>query len=153
MKLVRSQQRFNFSFFLLWKLHLFFWQPSSSPPSLTAGYEPKDEKRILILFGAQSDLSAFGLVEKGIKSSLEAGSEFRIEYFIEYMDRFRDADPTHYRLLSDLYRHKFSGKKIDLVISWGAPASEWVSVHRDEIFPQTPVFFAGILQKQLKTLD
>jgi hypothetical protein len=79
--------------------------------SSTAGYEPKEEKRVLFLFPGQSDLAAYPLVEKGIKSSLKAGTEFRIEYFIEYMDRYRNSNQTHYQQLLDLYRHKYSGKK------------------------------------------
>ena len=104
MKLVRSQQRFNFSFSFICRLHLFLLAAAFLflfHFSATA-YAQKEEKRVLVLFSNQSDLPAFPLVEKGIKSSLAAGSEFRIEYFIEYMDRFRNTDPTHYRLLSDL---------------------------------------------------
>ncbi|MEX1351713.1 MAG: ABC transporter substrate binding protein, partial [Desulfobacterales bacterium] len=96
---------------------------------------------------------AHPLVEKGIKSSLDADTEFRIEYFIESMDRYRISDQTYYRQLLDLYRLKYSGKKIDLIIPFGAPALNWVVAHGDEIFPQTPVVFSGILQEQLKKLN
>ena len=123
------------------------------PHFSAAGYESKEEKRVLILFSAQSDLPAHPLVEKGIKSSLDAGTEFRIEYFIESMDRYRISDQTYYRQLLDLYRLKYSGKKIDLIIPFGAPALNWVVAHGDEIFPQTPVVFSGILQEQLKKLN
>ena len=68
-------------------------------------------------------------------------------YFIEYMDRYRNTDQTHYRQLLDLYRHKYSGKKIDLVIPFGAPALNWVIAHGNDIFPQTPIVFSGILQE------
>jgi len=121
--------------------------------SLTYGAELKEEKNVLILFSNQSDLPAYPMIIKGINSAIDAATEFRIEYFIEFMDLFRNNDPTHYRRLLDLYRHKYSGKKIDLVISWGTPAAEWASAHRNEIFPQTPVVFSGILKEQLKTLD
>ena len=64
-------------------------------PSLTFATESRQEKRVLVLFPNQSDLPAYPLVEKGIKSSLKAGTEFHIEYFIEYMDYYRNPDPTY----------------------------------------------------------
>ena len=121
--------------------------------SLSMGYEPKEEKHILILFAAQSDLPAFPLVERGIKSSLDVDTDFRVEYFIEYMDIYRNSKQTYDQQLLDLYRHKYSDKEIDLVIPFSAPALNWVSVHGDEIFPQTPVVFAGILREQHKKLN
>ena len=121
--------------------------------SLSMGYEPKEEKHILILFAAQSDLPAFPLVERGIKSSLDADTDFRVEYFIEYMDIYRISKQTYDQQLLDLYRHKYSDKEIDLVIPFGAPALNWVSVHGDEIFPRTPVVFTGILREQHKKLN
>jgi hypothetical protein len=104
MKPVRSLQRSNSSFCFICGSHLFLLASVFFLlfHSLVAGYESKEEKRVLILFPGQSDLAAYPLVEKGIKSSLQAGSEFRIEYFIEYMDRYRNTDPTHYRQLLDL---------------------------------------------------
>ena len=75
---------------------------------------------ILILFPGQSDLAAYPLTEKSIKSALAAGTEFRVEYFIEYMDRYRNSDQTHYCQVLDLYRHKYSGKKIDLIIAFSS---------------------------------
>lgn len=69
------------------------------------------------------------------------------------MDRYRNSDQTHYRQLLDIYRHKYSGKKFDLIIVFSAPALDWVIAHGDEIFPQTPVVFTAILKEQLKRLD
>jgi DNA-binding NtrC family response regulator/ABC-type uncharacterized transport system substrate-binding protein len=113
---------------------------------------PKSVKRVLVLFPGQSDLATYPLAERGIKSALAAGAEFRIEYFIEYMDRYRYSDQTHYQQLLALYRHKYTGKKIDLIIAFSAPALLWVTAHGDEIFPQTPVVFTAILEEHLESL-
>ena len=96
MKIIRPQQQFMLSFGFICRLHLFLlaFVFYLLLHSLAAGYEPKEEKRVLILFAAQSDLPTYQLVEKGIKSSLKAGMEYRIEYFIEYMDSYRKADPS-----------------------------------------------------------
>ena len=90
MKIIRPQQRFNISFCFICGSHLFLLASVFFLlfHFLAAGYEPKDVVKVLILFSGQSDLAAYPLVEKGIKSSLQAGTEFRIEY----MDRYRNTD-------------------------------------------------------------
>ena len=155
MKNIRPRQQFRLSFCLICKVHLFFLAFVSFFlfHSLTYGIELKQEKRVLILFPGQSDLPAYPSVEKGIKSSLGAGTEFHIEYFIEYMDYYRNPDQTHYQYLLDSYHHKFSSKKIDLIIAYSAPSLSLVIAHSNDLFSQTPVVFSGILQEQLKKLN
>ncbi len=120
--------------------------------SLAYGTELKEEKRVLILFPAQNDLPAYHFVEKGIKASLEAGTEFHIEYFIEYMDLYRNPDRDSYRFLLDLSHHKFTRKRIDLIIAYGALSLSLVIAHGNDLFPQTPVVFSGVPREQLKGL-
>ena len=121
--------------------------------SLTYGSEIKEEKRLLILFTNRSDLPAYSVVEKGIKSSLKAGTEFSIEYFIEFMDFYRDPDPTYSQFLLEAYNHKFSKHKIDLVIPYSASALSLVIAHANDLFSKTPVVFSGVLREQLKGLN
>jgi len=121
--------------------------------SLAYGTELKEEKRVLILFSNQSDLPAHPMLEKGIKSSLAVGTEFHIEYFIEYMDLYRNPDQTSYQFLLDSYHHKFSRKKIDLIIAFAPPALSFVVAHGNDLFPQTSVVFTAIPRQQLKRLD
>jgi PAS domain S-box-containing protein len=152
MKNIRPQQQFMFSFCFICELHLFLLAFASLFlfHSLTYATELKQEKRVLILFNNRSDLPAIPFVEKGIKSSLKAGTEFHIEYFIEFMDYYRNPDQTYNQLLFDLYRHKFSRHKIDLVFAWGPASHSLVVAHSNELFPQTPVVISGILREQLK---
>ena len=130
--------------FLLVLVAFFFLQ------SVAYATEAKEEKRVLILFPNQSDLPAYPMVEKGIKSRLAKGTEFHIEFYIEYMDWYRNADQTYRRSLLDLYRHKFSKHKIDLVIAAFAPSLKFVTEYREQLFPQIPIVFAGISKTQLK---
>ncbi|HHP7236582.1 MAG TPA: ABC transporter substrate-binding protein, partial [Desulfobacterales bacterium] len=120
---------------------------------MTYGTEPKEEKRVLVLFTGQSDLPAYPAVEKGIKSSLNADTQFHIEYFIEFLDAYRYPDRINDQYLLELYRHKFSRKKIDLIIVYSAPALSLLITHGNDLFPQTPVVFSGILREQLKGLN
>ena len=121
--------------------------------SLTYATELKEKKRVLILFTNRSDLPAYPAVERGVKSSLKVGTEFHIEYFIEYMDYYRNPDPTYIQSLLDSYHRKFSNHKLDLVIPFSAPALSLVIGHHNDLFPHTPVVFSGILRQQLKELN
>ncbi len=121
--------------------------------SLTYGAELKEEKRVLILFDGQSDLPAYPLAEKGIKSSLKAGTDFHMEYFIEYLDLYRNPDQTYYQFLLDIYHHKFSRQKIDLIIAYGTQSLSLVVAHGNDLFPQTPVVFSAIPREKLKELN
>jgi hypothetical protein len=132
-----------FSFCFICKMHLFlltvvslFWFHS-----LTYATELKEEKRVLILFTNQSDLPAYLVVEKGIKSGLKAGTEFQIKYFIEYMDYYRNPDPTYIQSLLDSYHRKFSNHRIDLVIPYAPPALSLVIAHGNDLFSANPLCF------------
>ncbi|MEE4263880.1 MAG: ABC transporter substrate binding protein, partial [Desulfobacteraceae bacterium] len=103
----------------------------------------KEKKCVLVIFHAQSDLPAFSRIEQGIKQGLGAGTEFNIEYFIEYMDSDRNPDQKHDQLLSDLYHHKYSKKKIDLIIAYGVASLEFVIARHDDLFQNTPVVFSA----------
>ena len=154
MKNIRLHQPFTSGFCLIFRLHLFLLVCASIFlfHSLTYAIELKEKKRVLILFTNESDLPAYALIENGIKSVLKAGTEFRIEYFIEFMDYYRNPDQTYNQLMLDLYQHKFSGNKVDLVIAYSAPALSLAIAHSNDLFAQAPIVFSGILREQLKGL-
>ena len=112
----------------------------------------KAEKKILLLFSGQSDIPAYPLILKGIKSGLEATNAFRFEYFIEYMDRYRSTDQTYYQQLLDIYRHKYSGRTIDLVITTSVPALRLMIDHGNEITSQAPIVFTAVPASYIETL-
>jgi ABC-type uncharacterized transport system substrate-binding protein len=155
MKNIRPPYQPMSGFGFICRLHLVFLAlvPVFLSHSLAYATESRQEKRVLILFSNQSDLPAYLPVEQGIKSSLKAGHEFHIEYFIEYMDYYRNPDPAYIQFLLDSYQHKFSNHKIDLVIAYSAPALSFVIAHGNDLIPHTPVVFSGILREQLKGLN
>ncbi len=134
-------------FFLLVSLFFSAFLPNTYAKDL------KEKKRVLVIFHAQSDLPAYPMVEQGIKQGLGAGTEFDIEYFIEYLDSDRNPDQKHNQLLSDLYHHKFSKKKIDLIITYGLLSLEFVIAHTDDVFQNIPVVFSAIPQTNIESLS
>ena len=120
--------------------------------NLASGQQPKETKRIFILFTVQKGMPGQILVEEGMRVSLENSTDFQFEYFFEYMDRYRFTDASYKKNLLDLYRTKYADKKIDLFLPNGYHALEFAVAHGDEIFPQTPVVFSTVLETQLKRL-
>ena len=122
------------------------------PPSPAAWGDPRPRTNVLILFSSQSDIPAQPYVVNGIKSFLDASSEFRTEYFIEYMDLPRNTGEAYQRKLAELYRQKHQNSRLDLIIPFSGPALDFVVRNRNEIFPQSPIVFSGVLEEELKLM-
>lgn len=155
MKIIRLLKRFRISLCVIRKLQLLvvsavLFGPFPFP---AAGDEPLEEKRVLILLPSQSETPAHPLIVGGIKSALAAGSEFRIDYFIEYMDRFRNTSQAHYQKLVELYRQKYADTKLDLVIPFSGLGLGFAVDQADHIFPRTPVVFSGVFDEELPHRD
>jgi len=62
---------------------------------------------------------------------------------IEYMDCMQYPEKEYQRYLLDLYRYKYSEKKLDQVVVFDGPAMAFVLEHREELFPGAFIIFAG----------
>ena len=80
---------------------------------------------------------------KGIEDTL-AQYKDRIELEIEYMYSRHCSDEEHYKNLYELYKHKASSRKCDVIIAADDNALRFVLQHRDELYPNVPVVFCGI---------
>jgi len=155
MMIVPPWKRFNssirfigkFGLILLATIFLF------SFPFPATAYTEKQAKKVLLLFPEGRGVLYQTLTEKGIRAAFDTAKEFRIEYFIEFMDITRYEDQTYYERLLDLYRYKYADKAIDLLIPTVYLPVKWVADHGDKLFPQTPVVFASTLEEQVKSMN
>lgn len=67
-----------------------------------------------------------------------------INPMVEYMDFNRYPEKENLRYLLDIYRYKYSGKRLDEVVVFNAPALSFALEHRAELFPEAHLIFAGI---------
>ncbi|NMC10430.1 MAG: hypothetical protein GYA39_05575, partial [Methanothrix sp.] len=91
----------------------------------------------------------------GMKWEDEVISEIKLHFamkmpsariYVEYMDTKRmGADEARLADLKNLYIKKYKNSTFDLVISSDADAFNFLLENRDEIFPETPVVFCGIV--------
>jgi PAS domain S-box-containing protein len=63
---------------------------------------------------------------------------------IEYLDTKRFPTQDHLLFMKDYLAGKYRGQKFDLVITLDNPALDMVLRHRQELFPGTPIVFAGV---------
>ena len=80
-------------------------------------------------------------IVKGIEDSL-TGNRYDIR--VEYMDTKRIKNPGYLDLLAAMYRHKFSGKPFDLIISSDDTAFTFIREHHASIFKKAPVIACGL---------
>ncbi|MFW2366836.1 MAG: PAS domain S-box protein, partial [Desulforhopalus sp.] len=117
------------------------------------GQEKKVTKHVLLLITGQKDVPGYTLSEEEMKKALEQSKDYRFEYYVEYMDRYRFNDISYQNDLLELYRTKYISRNIDLVIAHGYHALEFAHSKGEEIFPQTPVVFSTVLETQLQRLN
>jgi PAS domain S-box-containing protein len=80
---------------------------------------------------------------KGIEDTFTQYKD-RIELEIEYMHSRHFEDEKHYENLYELYKHKASSRKYDVIIAADDNAFRFMRQHREELYPNVPVVFCGI---------
>jgi signal transduction histidine kinase len=116
-------------------------------PSILAA--PDNTRRILVLYPVSDGHPGLFLHDQSLRSTFKAASRQHIELYNEYLDSVRFPDVEHQGRLAEFLRHKYSGKKFDLVISPLAPSLDFVLKYRNVFAPGIPVVFSVIEQREL----
>ncbi len=75
----------------------------------------------------------------------ELGDKDKYELYIEYMDTKRCSDSIYYQQLKEIYLHKYRGVKVDGVLACDENALNFMLQNGDDVFPEVPVSFCGIV--------
>ena len=105
-------------------------------------------KDVLLLNSYRPGFAWTDEVVRGVRSAL-ANEPYVVEFWVEYMDAARYSGPPYLDELERLYRHKYGGKKIDLIVSSDDDALEFLLSPRAELFANTPVVFCGVNNPRL----
>jgi signal transduction histidine kinase/ActR/RegA family two-component response regulator len=111
---------------------------------------PESVKRVLVLNSYHETYHWTDRIMAGVKSVFEP--QVDVELYIDYMDTKRSSDRVHFKLLRDLYTHKYAQIKFDAIVSSDDNALNFLLEHRDALFPGVPVFFCGINDFQPKLI-
>ena len=72
------------------------------------------------------------------------GRKVPIDYYAEYLEADRFGTAAASASLAEYVRRKYRRRHIDLVIAMTNDSLQFVLDHRDELFPDVPIVFAGI---------
>ena len=104
--------------------------------------EANNHRSILVLHSYHRGFAWDDSIDKGIANIFATHPDVAIR--TEYMDTKRINDEEYYSILLKTFKHKFAGLHFDVVISIDNNALNFLTKHRDELFPDTPVAFCGV---------
>ncbi len=113
---------------------LILFRPASAQESET-------EKNVLIF--ESFSVPGLGTAEL-VKSDLRAGSQWPVNFYVEYLEGHRFDDEGYEEGVFESLRHTYAGRKLDLVMAESYPALQFVLKHRDQLFPGVPIVFWGV---------
>ena len=111
---------------------------------LASEAESSSTKHILILNSYHKGLFWSDQLIEGIVSIFRDKCVFDYEFHYEFMDTKKTFDEKHYSNLYQLYKHKFAGRKLDLIISCDDNALNFILKYHESLFGNVPVIFCGV---------
>jgi len=105
---------------------------------------PESTKRVLILFPLDVLLPSGYFVGRSLDETLSSGAP-RMEVFTEFLDAARFPGAAHEEDLTRLLRGKYGSMRLDLLIALGPESLDFLTRHKDSVFPGVPVVFSGVL--------
>jgi signal transduction histidine kinase len=110
----------------------------------SASAESPPSRTVLTIHSGAEAFPSNPILQAGIRESLIAPRDLTIDYFAEYLesDLFTDSEAT--LAFSDYLRRKYRGRRIDVVIGLTDTGLRFVLEHRQDLFPDASVVFAGV---------
>jgi hypothetical protein len=127
--------------FGLWCLVLLIWQlsaPAFAEMQPQGSSAPAPE-RIVLLYSYGDGIPAYQQVTRGFLSVMKEGGVGVNNLFFEYLDLEREKDEEHKKNLVTLFRHKYEGTKIDLVVTVHTQALKFILSEGKNLFSGAPV--------------
>lgn len=104
--------------------------------------QPQPRRTVLVVHWSPEEFPINPRRDAAIREVLLAPSE-TIDYFAEYLESDRFAEPQASRSLRDYIQEKYQGRRIDLVVAVTDVALQFVLQYRNDLFPSAPIVFAG----------
>jgi signal transduction histidine kinase len=114
-------------------------------PALRAADAPP--RRVLIITSFGSRFAPFETYGAALREAIVDGWPGPVEFLETPLEIARFEAPPEEDPLADYLRALVANRQLDLVVTIGAPAAEFVSRHR--LFPTLPTLMAGLERRQL----
>ena len=118
-----------------------------------SGAEPKETKRVLVIYSEDKDNPGQQLAEQGIQTEFRSNDRFNVELYTEYLDVSRFGGLSHARAMADVLRRKYSGMEIHVIITVYPYAVDFLLAERRALFPEVPVIAAVITRSDAENLE
>jgi PAS domain S-box-containing protein len=115
--------------------------------------EPRETKRVLILYSEDKAHPAHELTDQGIRAVFRSNKLFEVHLYTEYADLSRFAGPTHSRAFAEFLRSKYSYSKIDAIIAVYPAAVDMLLGEASGAFPRVPIVACEIVRPYAEKLD
>lgn len=109
-------------------------------------------RNVLIINSYHEGDEKTDLLMNGIHEYFTESGE-SIRSFTEYMDIKRFSSEFHKENLKQLYRHKYTNRRFDIIIVSGAEALNFILEVRPEIFHNTPIVFASVDEHAVQSVS
>ena len=101
-------------------------------------------KRVLIFFPYENNFPGFIHFDNAIRSALTTRSSFPFDFYVECMDLLRFPHKEYFEDLVQLFRQKYTGRDIHLIVAPLGPTRDFLARYQRELFPGTPVLYMDV---------
>jgi PAS domain S-box-containing protein len=115
---------------------------------LPAGATAGPVKNVVIVHGESPDLPGPRLVVDAIQSTLRRESPDPVEFYVETVDTGHFEAAQYEQRLADLLAEKYRDIHVDLVISFAAPAVNFVLREHERLFPGAAILL-GLVERRM----
>ncbi len=97
--------------------------------------------RILLLHHYAREIPGVVLFDQGFDSVLRAAPPGSVELYRETLEAYRFPGEEHAQLMRNYLKHKYAGRKIDVVVTFTDTSLDFFTKYRDELFPNVPLVY------------
>jgi PAS domain S-box-containing protein len=113
--------------------------------AVTPTVKPRDvesqPRRVLVLYWYGIENPATITFDQQVQAVLRRQGLGEFVHHAEYLEAGRFPGEEQQRTLRDYLRRKYRDRKIDVILTWGAPPLEFLLKHRRDFFRDTPIVF------------
>jgi len=109
-----------------------------------------EPKRVMLLHSFGRDFKPWSEYAESIHTELERQSPWPLEITDHSLLSSRSSDADAEIPFVEYLRALFAKRPLDLIVSIGAPAADFVQRHRDTLFPTTPMVFTAVEQRRVQ---
>jgi signal transduction histidine kinase len=96
------------------------------------------------VYSHEREMAMYAGFDRALRARLKSGGSSPIEFYTEYLDLMRFAEPVQRQKSVDYFRAKYAGPRIDLIVAVGSLAYDFILEHGDAISPDVPIVFTSV---------